>query len=114
MTITLAEAAGIANCQHALRRLRAAESELQAIVLGVPREDAQANMDRLFRSSIEDLIADVPGPLLTGLRRQLEDVSLQKRELEARLSKVELHLASARDELSESSAQIDAMVRSRS
>jgi SAM-dependent methyltransferase len=114
MTATLAEAAGIGNCELALRRLPAAEADLQAIVLGVPREDAQANMDRFLRSSFEDLIADVPGPLLTGLRRQLEDESLQKRALEARLGKVELDLASARNELSESLAQIEGMARSRS
>jgi SAM-dependent methyltransferase len=114
LIVALAEAAGIANSEQALRRLPTAESELQAIVQGFPREETQAHMDQLLRSSFEDLIADVPGPLITGLRRQLEGMSLQKRELEARLRKVELDLESARNELSESWAQIDAMARSRS
>jgi hypothetical protein len=65
-------------------------------------------------SRLSAMKADEPAQLLAGLRRQLKDVSLQKRELEARLSKVELDLRSARNELGESSAQIDAMARSRS
>ena len=116
MTAALAEAAGIADWDAALRRLPAAEAELQAVVLGVDREDTQASIERVLRSSFDDLVAEIPGPAVTSLRRQLEGVSAQNRELEARLNGVEHDLAAthrhlqvtrneltaAQDELSES------------
>jgi septal ring factor EnvC (AmiA/AmiB activator) len=100
MTAALAEAAGIADCDAALRRLPAAEAELQAAVLGVDREDTQASIERVLRSSFDDLVAEVPGPAVTSLRRQLEGVSAQNRELEARLDGVEHDLAATHRDLS--------------
>lgn len=106
VTVALAEAAGIEDREAALRRLPAAEAELQAVVLGVDRDGAQASIESLLRSSFDELVAEVPGPAVTSLRRQLAGVSARNRELEARLSGVEhdleathRHLEATRDEL---------------
>jgi SAM-dependent methyltransferase len=106
LTAELAEAAGIANWEAALRRLPVAEGELQALVLGADPGEMQASIERSLRSTFQDLADGVPGAPVTALRRQVEGVSARNRELETRLDAVERdlaathrHLVATRDEL---------------
>lgn len=109
MTVALAEAAGIDEGAEVVRRLPPLESELQAIVLGVNRKETSQLMDQLLRSTSDDLNANVPGLPVTDLRRQLDDLSVQKRELEARLDQAERELGVARSDLAESRGEVQAM-----
>jgi 2-polyprenyl-3-methyl-5-hydroxy-6-metoxy-1,4-benzoquinol methylase len=126
LTAALADVAGIEDHERALSRLPAAEGELHAVVLGIDLARAQESIDHLLGSSFDDLAAEVAEPPVTSLRRQVDGLSAENRELETRLAAVETELSevqqalagtrdrldTTRRSLSESQAQVEALAQS--
>lgn len=93
---SLADAAGLENRERALERLPGAEAQLQALVRRISADRARAEVDRLLRSSAEELTVRAGVPSARLSRREREE------ELEAELDALRhAHEAQARHMVAE-------------